>query len=176
MSFMAGYMLGLADSREPVLTDISVAENGEYLPPEGYDGFGKVTVNVSSQAAINELIVSEPGAYIASDYGCDGFDPVNVSSKYKDLYDLATGSGGNNSTEGGAELSNSVASGSTDNTNDYLLSFKGTEPPDVTNHGNSVRISFYTEMTPHPVQADYYTLSYHWKMEDLLTGESKTGS
>lgn len=26
MSFMAGYMLGLADSREPVLTDISVAE------------------------------------------------------------------------------------------------------------------------------------------------------
>ena len=105
-----------------------------------------------------------------------GFDPVNVSSKYKDLYDLATGSGGNNSTEGGAELSNSVASGSTDNTNDYLLSFKGTEPPDVTNHGNSVRISFYTEMTPHPVQADYYTLSYHWKMEDLLTGESKTGS
>ena len=29
MSFMAGYMLGLADSREPVLTDISVAENGE---------------------------------------------------------------------------------------------------------------------------------------------------
>ena len=61
MSFMAGYMLGLTDSREPVLTDISVAENGEYLPPEGYDGFGKVTVNVSSQAAINELIVSEPG-------------------------------------------------------------------------------------------------------------------
>ena len=99
-----------------------------------------------------------------------------MSSKYKDLYDLATGSGGNNSTEGGAELSNSVASGSTDNTNGYLLSFKGTEPPDVTNHGNSVRISFYTEMTPHPVQADYYTLSYHWKMEDLLTGESKTGS
>lgn len=89
MSFMAGYMLGLADSREPVLTDISVEENGEYLPPEGYDGFGKVTVNVSSQAAINELSISEPGVYIASDYGCDGFDPVNVSSKYKDLYDLS---------------------------------------------------------------------------------------
>ena len=33
MSFMAGYMLGLADSRETVLTDISVAENGEYRPP-----------------------------------------------------------------------------------------------------------------------------------------------
>lgn len=176
MSFMAGYMLGLADSREPALTDISVTENGEYLPPEEYDGFGRVSVNVSSQAAVNALFVSEPGIYNAAEYGCDGFDPVNVGSKYRDLYDMATGSGGTNSTEGGAEISNSVASGSTDNTNDYLLSFKGTEPPDVTNHGNSVRISFGVEMTPHPVQADYFTLDYQWKAENLLTGESRTGS
>lgn len=31
----------------PVLTDLEVTENGEYTPPDGVDGFGKVTANVA---------------------------------------------------------------------------------------------------------------------------------
>ena len=78
----------------PNLTTISITENGEYDPPAGYDGYNKVTVNVPSKAAnIIPLTVIEPGTYNAADYGCDGFDPVNVSDMYKKLYEQATGGG-----------------------------------------------------------------------------------
>lgn len=77
----------------PNLTTVSIAENGEYEPPSGYDGYSKVTVNVQTAANIQELTVTEPGTYNAADYGCDGFDPVNVSDVYKKLYEQATGGG-----------------------------------------------------------------------------------
>lgn len=78
----------------PNLTAISITENGEYGPPTGYDGYNKVIVNVSSKTAnIIPLTVIEPGTYNAADYGCDGFDPVNVSDMYKKLYEQATGGG-----------------------------------------------------------------------------------
>ena len=38
-----GYGVGSA----PVLTDLEITENGEYTPPDGVDGFGKVTANVA---------------------------------------------------------------------------------------------------------------------------------
>lgn len=38
-----GYGVGSA----PVLTDLEITENGEYTPPDGVDGFDKVTVNVA---------------------------------------------------------------------------------------------------------------------------------
>lgn len=78
----------------PNLTTISITENGEYDPPTGYDGYNKVIVNVPSKTAnIIPLNVTEPGTYNAADYGCDGFDPVNVSDMYKKLYEQATGGG-----------------------------------------------------------------------------------
>lgn len=72
---------------------ITITENGTYTAPEGYVGFNPVDVNVKSTAVIQPLTVSEPGVYNASDYGCDGFDPVNVSDKYKNLYEQALGLG-----------------------------------------------------------------------------------
>lgn len=74
---------------------ITITENGVYNAPEGYVGFAPVDVNVKSTAVIQPLSVSEPGVYNASDYGCDGFDPVNVSDKYKNLYEQALGLGEN---------------------------------------------------------------------------------
>ena len=93
----------------PNLTTVSIAENGEYGPPSGYDGYSKVTVNVQTAANIQELTVTEPGTYNAADYGCDGFDPVNVSDVYKKLYEQATGGG------------NSIDSGVTDPNGDEVI-------------------------------------------------------
>ena len=60
---------------------------------------------------IQPLSVSEPGVYNASDYGCDGFDPVNVSDKYKKLYEYATGGGSDNTTDDGQECTKLVGFG-----------------------------------------------------------------
>ena len=87
----------------PRLTTLSVTENGTYTPPSAYDGFDVVRVNCSDRyqegyqdgvnsVIINSLTVTENGTYNAANYGCNGFDPVNVNvpdnydSGYSDGY------------------------------------------------------------------------------------------
>lgn len=60
---------------EPVVQELSVVENGEYLPPEGVDGFSPV--NVSVQSVFEELNVIENGVYVP-ETGVDGFSRVLV--------------------------------------------------------------------------------------------------
>lgn len=73
--------------------ELNVTENGTYTAPSGYMGFNPINTNVDVTPKIQELAVSEPGTYYAKTYGCDGFDPVIVSDKYKKLYEQAKGEG-----------------------------------------------------------------------------------
>lgn len=73
--------------------ELNVTENGTYTAPSGYMGFNPINTNVDVTPIIRELSVSEPGTYYAKSYGCDGFDPVVVSDKYKKLYEQAKGEG-----------------------------------------------------------------------------------
>jgi len=63
---------------EPVVQELSVTENGEYLPPEGVDGFSPVNVNVPDiPPVVEELSVTENGVYVP-EAGVDGFSRVSV--------------------------------------------------------------------------------------------------
>lgn len=73
--------------------ELNVTENGTYTAPSGYMGFNPINTNVDVTPIIRELSASEPGTYYAKSYGCDGFDPVIVSDKYKKLYEQAKGEG-----------------------------------------------------------------------------------
>lgn len=73
--------------------ELNVTENGTYTAPSGYMGFNPINTNVDVTPIIQELSVSEPGTYYAKTYGCDGFDPIIVSDKYKKLYKQAKGEG-----------------------------------------------------------------------------------
>lgn len=64
---------------EPVLQELSVNANGQYLPPEGVDGFSPVNVNVPDiPPVVEELSVTENGIYVP-EAGVDGFSRVNVN-------------------------------------------------------------------------------------------------
>ena len=169
----------------------SFTENGTYsLTPDGdiyRDGvlYSKTggsnnlgwhygNINVPVDATIIELSVTEPGTYHAKDYSCDGFDPVNVSSIYKDLYNYAVNGGGTNTTDDGHPVDNSMDTGNTNQTNDYLNISEG-DFNTVTNAGNSIEIKFWVEKNPHPTQAQYWILSYHITITNLNTGETTTG-
>lgn len=89
------YALAQYGSEPGKVQELSVTENGEYTAPKGYVGFNPILVNVDVTPKIQELSVSEPGTYYAKTYGCDGFDPVIVSDKYKKLYEQAKGLGEN---------------------------------------------------------------------------------
>ena len=98
MDDMMWYLLGLANGKGGKVKPITITENGTYNvsdaeKAEGYVGSAPVMVDVKTTAVIQQLSVSEPGVYNASDYGCNGFDPVNVSDKYKKLYEQALGIG-----------------------------------------------------------------------------------
>ena len=168
-----GMMLG-GKGKSAKLIPIGISENGTYTPPTGYDGFSSVTVNVQATANIQSLTVVEPATYHAADYGCDGFDPVIVSDKYKKLYEYAVTGGSDNTTDDGQNVTNSLGSGDTENTNEYLDLSSG-EFDTITNSGNSLQISIYFDETPHPTQAKYWTLAPMWKMINLSTGEVSTG-
>lgn len=61
---------------EPRLIDIAIAANGNYYPPEGYDGFSYVNVTVPEP--VFEIInITENGTYQPSQ-GADGFASVTV--------------------------------------------------------------------------------------------------
>lgn len=164
-------------------------ENGTYsLTPNGdiyRDGalYGKTggsnnlgwhygNINVPVDATITALSVSEPGTYYAKDYSCDGFDPVNVSSIYKDLYNYTVNGGDTHNTNEGHFIDNSLDTGNTDDTNLYL---SAGDFDTVTNTGNSVEIKFWVEKTPHPTQDKYWRLTYYYTVTNLNTGESATG-
>ena len=59
-----GYGVGSA----PVLTDLDITENGEYTPPDGVDGFGKVTANVAgsggAKIATGTIVLNADAGYI----------------------------------------------------------------------------------------------------------------
>lgn len=68
----------------------TITKNGVYAitdeeKSEGYVGYSPVTVDVPTGANIIPLTVTANGTYHAADYGCDGFDPVNVN--VPDRYD-----------------------------------------------------------------------------------------
>lgn len=63
---------------EPALKELNATENGEYLPPEGVDGFSPVNVNVPDiPPVVEELSVTENGVY-TPEAGVDGFSRVLV--------------------------------------------------------------------------------------------------
>lgn len=159
---------------------IIIAKNGtvkisDAEKEQGYIGYNPVTVDVKKIVNLQELSVSEPGTYYAADYGVEGFDPVNVSSVYKDLYNYTINGGTDNTTDDGVNVPNSVPSGDTDSTNNYLTISAG-DFDTVTNSGNSVQIKFWVEKTPHPTQEKYWTLKYGYTITNLNTGESVSGN
>ena len=77
----------------PVINPLIISQNGEYIAPDGVDGYSPIQVDVVP--TINPLRVSQNGEYIAPD-GVDGYSPiqVNVVPEYQkispDFYGLAT--------------------------------------------------------------------------------------
>lgn len=62
---------------KPKLTELEVNENGIYLPPEGYDGFNKATVEIPDPPSpvYETLNITENGIYIPPQ-GVDGYNEV----------------------------------------------------------------------------------------------------
>lgn len=69
-----------APKKEPITYDAHAMD---------LNGYNPVTIN-PAQYSIKSLTVSANGTYIAADYGCDGFDPVNVNVKsiYEELWKI----------------------------------------------------------------------------------------
>lgn len=165
----------------PNLTTVSIAENGEYAPPAGYDGYSKVTVNVPSETAtIIPLTVTEPGVYNAADYGCDGFDPVNVSDMYKKLYEQSIGNGEDVTDDNGNNIPNAVTSDDADDLNEYYKHVEfGALGGSITSQGLDGDTSFKFESW---VTKTVWTYSGEWQwttsakitLTNLITGETNT--
>lgn len=164
----------------PNLTAISITENGEYGPPTGYDGYNKVTVNVPSKTAnIIPLNVTEPGTYNAADYGCDGFDPVNVSDMYKKLYEQAIGNGEDVIDDNGNEIPNAVTNDNIDELNEYMTHIEfGPYGSSVTSQGLDGDTSFTFEMVVTKYIFSGGEIRYATKAKitvtNLLSGDSYT--
>lgn len=62
--------------KAPVISELSVTENGTYEAPTGVDGYSPVTVDVSP--VVSQLTVTENGTYEAPS-GVDGYTPVIVN-------------------------------------------------------------------------------------------------
>ena len=165
----------------PNLTTISIAENGEYGPPAGYDGYSKVTVNVPSETAtIIPLTVTEPGVYNAADYGCDGFDPVNVSDMYKKLYEQSIGNGKDVTDDNGNNIPNAVTSDDTDDLNEYYKHVEfGPYGGSVTSQGLDGDTSFKFESWVTKTiwgngETWQWSTSVRMTLTNLITGETQT--
>lgn len=162
----------------PNLTTVSIAENGEYGPPPGYDGYSKVTVNVPSEIAnIIPLTVTEPGVYNAADYGCDGFDPVNVSDMYKKLYEQSIGNGEDVTDDNGNNIPNAVTSDDTDDLNEYYKHVEfGPYGGSVTTQGLDGDTSFKFEAYIHKFIYSggevRYSTSAKMTVTNLITGQT----
>lgn len=111
MTFAEAAMIMMSGGGSAVIQSLSVTKNGKYEAPEGVDGYSPVNVNVpdryddgysdgekagyeagfpagADSVVIKPLPVTENGTYYAADYGCKGFDPVNVNvpDRYDDGY------------------------------------------------------------------------------------------
>lgn len=60
---------------QPKLTTLEVTENGTYTPPEGYDGYNEVSVDI--EPTLDTLSVTENGTYTPPE-GVDGYNEVVV--------------------------------------------------------------------------------------------------
>lgn len=64
---------------EPVIDEITITENGQYIAPSGVDGYNPVIVSVpSEEPSLQSLAVTENGNYLP-DTGYDGFSDVSVN-------------------------------------------------------------------------------------------------
>ena len=71
---------GGGGSGEINLLDTTFTSNGSYIPPEGYDGFFEINVNVpEKEYNSGEREFIQNGEYFASTYGYDGFSKVSVN-------------------------------------------------------------------------------------------------
>lgn len=62
------------------LTELSVTENGTYMPDYNHDGFYRVNVNVSGdECVLTTKAITENGVYNASSDNADGYSSVTVA-------------------------------------------------------------------------------------------------
>lgn len=75
-------VLAILDSKTavtPVIKELSVTENGVYIPPSGVDGYAPVNINVPSRApVIVPLEITKNGTYVVPE-GVDGYSPIVVN-------------------------------------------------------------------------------------------------
>lgn len=85
---------GAGPTPEPVITELSVTENGTYNAPEGTDGYNPVTVDVP-QTTVTALTITENGTYNAPEGAAYSPVVVNVPTPSRRVvceYDFTTGS------------------------------------------------------------------------------------
>ena len=181
MGGLISYALSSGLGDEQKLTTITISKNGEYKPPTGFVGFEKVTVNVpTAEANIIPLTVTEPGTYNAADYGCDGFDPVNVSDMYKKLYEQSIGNGEDVTDDNGNNIPNAVTSDDTDDLNEYYKHVEfGPYGGSVTSQGLDGDTSFKFESWVTKTvwgngETWQWSTSVKMTLTNLITGETQT--
>lgn len=102
--FVLGYKMGrkhVGKAKAKTITKNGVYAITDEEKSEGYVGYSPVTVDVPTGANIIPLTVTANGTYHAADYGCDGFDPVNVN--VPDRYDKGYQDGYQKGYEDGQE-------------------------------------------------------------------------
>lgn len=130
----------------------------------------------SGGGVIIPLNVVEPGSYWAKDYGCDGFDPVNVSNMYKKLYEQLTGELPDVTDDNGNIIPDAVTNSDNDAFADYLshISF-GADGGSVTSHGLDGDTEFKFEV--YVIKIIYadgsvaYSTSVKLTTRNLVTGQ-----
>lgn len=85
-------------TKAPVLEELEVNENGIYTPPEGVDGYNKVTVETPTFST-EEITITENGIYTPSE-GKDGFSKVTANVIFQPIFNavnvkVANGRAGN---------------------------------------------------------------------------------
>ena len=130
----------------------------------------------SSGGVIIPLNVVEPGSYWTKDYGCDGFDPINVSDMYKKLYEQLTGELPDITDDNGNIIPDAVTNSDDDAFADYLshISF-GADGGSVTSHGLDGDTEFKFEV--YVIKIIYadgsvgYSTSVKLTTRNLVTGQ-----